>query len=112
MARELGDYSLIVIARVGSAANQPWVGWNVRNVATAWSVEPADAVLRLIEEERGSVSIIGHGTSAENIEAVLRDPSLMVGSDASAAGGASRRPRRAPHALVRRVRPPARLLCR
>jgi N-acyl-D-amino-acid deacylase len=90
MARELGDYALIVIARVNTSANQAWVGWNVNEVAAAWGVEPADAVLRLIEEERGSVSIIGHGMSPENVETVLRDPFVMLGSDGSAMGGASR----------------------
>ena len=91
MARELGDYALIVIARVNTSANQPWVGWNVKDVAGAWGVEPADAILRLIEEERGSVSIIGHGMSPENVETVLRNPFVMLGSDASAMCGTSRR---------------------
>ena len=92
MARELGDYALVVIARVNTLANQAWVGWTVKDVADAWGVHPADAVLRLIEEERGSVSIIGHGMSPENVETVLRDPFVMLGSDASAMSGASRAP--------------------
>ncbi len=90
MARGLGDYALIVIARVGTFANRPWVGWNVKDIADAWGVPPADAVLRLIEEEHGSVSIFGHGMSPENVETVMKDPFVMLGSDGSAMGGASR----------------------
>ncbi len=90
VARELGDYALIVIARVNTAAHQAWVGWNIKALADAWGVQPADAVLRLIEEERGSVSIIGHGMSPDNVETVLRDPLVMPGSDGSAMSGASR----------------------
>lgn len=84
MARELGDYALIVIARVKTPANQGLVGRNVKEIATAWNVEPVDAVLRLIEEEEGAVSIIGHGMSLENVEMVLRHPLVMLGSDGSA----------------------------
>lgn len=92
MARELGDYARLVIARVHTLANQAWVGWNVKDIADAWGVHPSDAVLRLIEEERGSVSIIGHGMSPENVETVLRDRFVMLGSDASAMSGASQAP--------------------
>ena len=84
MARELGDYALIVIARVKTPANQGLVGRNVKEIATAWNVEPVDAVLRLIEEEEGAVSIIGHGMSLENVEMVQRHPLVMLGSDGSA----------------------------
>ncbi len=90
MARELGDYALVVISRVRSPENQRWVGWNVRDVADAWGMAPADAVLRLIEEERGSVSIIAHGMSLENVEAIMKDPFVTLGSDGSAMSGTSR----------------------
>ncbi len=91
MAHALGDYALIVIAGVNTPANQPWVGWTIKDVAAAWGVQPVDAVLRLLDEERGSVSIIGHGMSPENVEMVMRDPYVMLGSDGSAMCGASRR---------------------
>ena len=55
MARELGDYALIVIARVRTPANQGMVGRNIVEIAKGWGIQPVDAVLRLIEEEAGSV---------------------------------------------------------
>lgn len=97
MARELGDYALIVIAQVKTPANQGLVGKNIKEIATAWGVEPVDAVLRLIEQEEGSVSIIGHGMSPENVELVLRHPLVMVGSDGSAMAPVGRAAQARPH---------------
>jgi N-acyl-D-amino-acid deacylase len=97
MARELGDYALIVIARVKTPGNQGVVGRNIKEIATAWGVEPVDAVLRLIEQEEGSVSIIGHGMSPENVETVLRHPLVMVGSDGSAMAPVGRAAQARPH---------------
>ena len=97
MARELGDYALIVIAAVSTPANQAVVGRNVVEIARAWSVEPVDAVLRLIEEEAGSVQIIGHGMSPENVERVLGHPLVMVGSDGSSMAPVGRAASTRPH---------------
>ena len=97
MARELGDYALIVIASVRTPANQGVVGRNMVEIARAWSVDPVDAVLRLIEEEAGSVQIIGHGMSPENVERVLRHPLVMVGSDGSSMAPVGRAASTRPH---------------
>jgi N-acyl-D-amino-acid deacylase len=97
MARELGDYALIVIARVRTPANQPAVGRNLVEIARGWGIEPVDAVLRLIEEEEGSVAIIGHGMSAENVERVLRHPLVMIGSDGSSMAPVGRAAESRPH---------------
>jgi N-acyl-D-amino-acid deacylase len=84
IARELGDYTLIVISRVKTPANQPLVGRNVAEIAGGWGVEPGEAVLRLIEQEEGAVGMIGHGMSPDNVEKVLAHPLVMVGSDGAA----------------------------
>ena len=97
MARELGDYALIVIASVRTPANQGVVGRNIVEIARAWGVDPVDAVLRLIEEEAGSVQIIGHGMSPENVERVLRHPLVMVGSDGSSMTPVGRAASTRPH---------------
>jgi N-acyl-D-amino-acid deacylase len=76
-----GDFSLIVIARVKTDANRRFVGKNIAEVAEAWKAEPAEALLRLVEEEETSVSYVGHGMSPENVERVLRHPLVMIGSD-------------------------------
>ncbi len=97
MARELGDYALIVIAQVKTPANQGLVGKNMKEIAAAWGIEPADAVLRLIEQEEGSVSIIGHGMSPGNVELVLGHALVMVGSDGYAMAPVGRAAQARPH---------------
>jgi N-acyl-D-amino-acid deacylase len=97
MARELGDYALIVIARVKTPVNQPLVGRNLVEIAKAWGIDPADAVLRLIDEEEGSVSLIGHGMNPENVEKVLRHPLVMIGSDGSSMAPTGRAAQARPH---------------
>jgi len=81
---EPGDYDLIVISGVRGEANREIVGRNLYEIAEAWQIEPIDALLRLIEEEAGAVSFIGHGMSEANVEMVLGHPLVMVGSDGSA----------------------------
>jgi N-acyl-D-amino-acid deacylase len=76
-----GDYALIVIASVKTEGNRPFVGKNLAEVAEVWKAEPAEALLRLVEEEETSVSYVGHGMSPENVERVLRHPLVMIGSD-------------------------------
>jgi N-acyl-D-amino-acid deacylase len=81
--RDPGDYSLIVISSLRTEKNRPLVGLSLSQIAGQWGVEPVDAVLRLLEEEEGLVSFIGHGMSPENVEKVLSHPLVMIGSDGS-----------------------------
>jgi N-acyl-D-amino-acid deacylase len=76
-----GDYELVVIASVGTEANRRFVGKNLAEIAASWKVEPSEALVRLVDEEDGSVSYVGHGMSPENVELVLRHPLVMIGSD-------------------------------
>jgi N-acyl-D-amino-acid deacylase len=79
-----GDYDLIVIASVRTEGNQRFVGKNLAEVAATWKVDPAEALLRIVDEEDTQVSYIGHGMSPENVERVLRHPLVMIGSDGHA----------------------------
>jgi N-acyl-D-amino-acid deacylase len=97
MALELGDYALIVIASVRTPGNQAVVGRNLVEIAKAWGMEPVDTVLRLIEEEQGAVSIIGHGMSPENVEKMLRHPLVMIGSDGRSMSPTGRAASTRPH---------------
>lgn len=83
VASDLGDYDLIVISSVRSEKNRPFVGKNMQEIATLWKLEPVDALLRLIEQEEGSVGYVGHAMSPENVELVLSNPLVMIGSDGS-----------------------------
>jgi N-acyl-D-amino-acid deacylase len=79
--KEPGGYDLIVISDVPGERNRGVVGKNMLEIAELWKLEPIDALLRLIEEEGGSVGYIGHGMSPENVELVLGHPLVMIGSD-------------------------------
>lgn len=79
-----GGFGLIVISRVRTEKNRAAVGKNLEEIAAGWNSEPAEALLRLLEEEEASVGFIGHAMSADNVELVLANPLVMIGSDGSA----------------------------
>jgi N-acyl-D-amino-acid deacylase len=81
---DLGRWSLVVIASVRKEANRKLVGKDLEEIADQWSMEPAEAAIRLLEIEDGSVSIVGHAMSQENVDMVLSHPLVMVGSDGGA----------------------------
>ncbi len=76
-----GAYDLIVITRVKTDKNRPLIGKNLAEVAGLWKVEPVDALLRLTEEEETRVEMVGYGMDPANVEMVLSNPLVMVGSD-------------------------------
>ncbi len=81
VTNDLGRWSLVVIASVRKEANRKLVGKDLEEIADQWSVEPAEAAIRLLELEDGSVSIVGHAMSQDNVDMVLSHPLVMIGSD-------------------------------
>lgn len=92
-----GDFSFIVVSRMKAPENQALVGQSVAQIAEAWKVDPAEAIIRLIELQQGSVPFIGHGMSEENVARVLRHPLVMVGSDGSSMAPVGRNAQARPH---------------
>jgi N-acyl-D-amino-acid deacylase len=92
-----GDYDLVVIARTRSEKNRSFVGKNLEEIGAHWEVDPLDALLRLLEEEKGSVSFVGHGMSSKNVEIVLGHPLVMIGSDGSAMAPVGKAAEAQPH---------------
>jgi N-acyl-D-amino-acid deacylase len=78
---EPGGYDLIVIASVESEKNRGVIGKDLLAIAKGWGVEPVDALLRLLDDENGSVPFIGHAMSEGNVDELLRHPLVMIGSD-------------------------------
>ncbi len=78
---EPGGYELIVIASVESQKNRALIGKDLQAIAASWRVEPIDALLRLLDEENGSVPFIGHAMSEKNVDELLAHPLVMIGSD-------------------------------
>jgi N-acyl-D-amino-acid deacylase len=81
VAHDPGSWDLVVISGVRNEKHRQLVGLSIDAIAEAWAIEPVDAALRLLVEEEGSVSMIGHGMDPANVEMVLSHPLVMVGSD-------------------------------
>lgn len=81
VAEDPGGYELVVISNLRSDRNKGLIGKSLAEIATIWKTEPDEALVRLLDEEEGDVSYIGHAMSPENVEAVLSHPLVMVGSD-------------------------------
>ncbi len=84
VASDPGGFDLIVIASVGAGRNRDAIGVDLATIARKRKVEPAEALLQLLEEENASVGFIGHGMSEENVVKVLTHPLVMIGSDGRA----------------------------
>jgi N-acyl-D-amino-acid deacylase len=70
IASDPGSYELIVVA-----------GRDLASIARERAVEPAEALLQLLEGGHGEVSFVGHAMSEENVVRVLAHPLVMVASD-------------------------------
>ena len=81
VAEDPGGYELVVISGVRTEQNRGAVGRSLAEIAAGWKVEPSEAYARLLEQEEGGVSYIGHAMSLENVEMVLAHPLVMIGSD-------------------------------
>jgi N-acyl-D-amino-acid deacylase len=92
-----GGFDRIVITSTRSAANRAVVGMNLKEIATSWQLSPADASLRLIVEEQGSVGMVGYGMSENNVEMVLSHPLVMIGSDGSSVAPTGKAAEARPH---------------
>lgn len=97
VAGDPGDFGLVVISSTKTEANRHFVGRSLAEVGEIRGMEPVDAALRLLVEEEGTVSMIGHGMSAENVEMVLSHPLVMVGSDGSSIAPTGKAAETRPH---------------
>jgi N-acyl-D-amino-acid deacylase len=81
LPRDPGDPSLIVVSSTRTDKNRAAVGRTLSEIAQGWKVGPEEALLRLLDEEEGSVGYIGHGMSPDNVERVLAHPLVMWSTD-------------------------------
>jgi N-acyl-D-amino-acid deacylase len=93
-----GGWDRVVVSRVKTEKNRAVaVGKSLVEIGTAWGVDPVDACLRLLEEEETAVSFVGHAMSPENVERVLRNPLVMIGSDGSSMAPVGKAAESRPH---------------
>jgi N-acyl-D-amino-acid deacylase len=96
IASDPGGFELIVISSTG-AEDKAVVGRDLAAIAQARAVEPAEALLQLLEEGRTEVGFVGHAMSEENVVRVLTHPLVMVGSDGYALAPRGRALLKKPH---------------
>ncbi len=68
---------------VGSTAEPRFHGQPLTEVAGALGLDPVDAALRLIESDELKTSAFFFGMNEANLWAILAEPDVMIGSDAS-----------------------------
>ena len=84
-AKEHGWWEGIVLARASTPENQRYQGMSVAQIAEQrGDADPADAVLDLMAEERGSISGVFHTMSEEDVRLIMRQPWVSHASDGSA----------------------------
>ncbi len=84
-AKEHGWWEGIVLARAGTPENQRYQGMSVAQIAEQrGDDDPADAVLDLMAEERGSISGVFHTMSEEDVRLIMQQPWVTHASDGSA----------------------------
>jgi len=71
----------VTISAVGSAANAALVGRTLDRIAADRGVEPVEAALDLLEEERAAVNMISFNQSEENLRQLLRHPLCSIITD-------------------------------
>ena len=72
------------VAYIHTEANRHFVGKNVEEIAREREVEPAEAVLQLLEEENGSVPTRVHNRVEGDVRYFLGHDLAMIGSDGRA----------------------------
>lgn len=81
---QLGSWDAIQISSVRTEQNADAKGKRLGALAAERGIDPYELTLRLIEEERNGVSVIGFGMSEENTILILSHPLGMVCSDGNA----------------------------
>jgi N-acyl-D-aspartate/D-glutamate deacylase len=80
----LGSWDSCLISTIHSKENSKLQGKRLPEIADIWNCDPFDAAVRLINEERARVSMVGFGMSEENTKRILAHPNAVIASDGSA----------------------------
>ena len=84
-ASHVGRWGDIVVSYTGSEKNRWAVGKNIEEIGKIRGVDPGDACLDLILEEHSRVGEVNFGMCEEDIEYIMQQPYVMIGSDGYAA---------------------------
>jgi len=78
------EWDKLYVASPGKKGDLAWAGRHVQDIAAEWSVEPAEAYLRLIDISEDGVSSVLFDQAEETKQFFMRHPLSQLGSDGSA----------------------------
>lgn len=73
----------LVISSLTHESDQVFIGKNIVEIANSLGVTPEEACLGLLERNNGIVQIVNFAMCEEDVKTVMKQPWVMVGSDAS-----------------------------
>jgi N-acyl-D-amino-acid deacylase len=76
-----GGPARVAICRAGSARNAHLSGKTLEAIAQSWSLQPEAAVIKLLLEERGTLSAVYFSLADEDVDAIMAADWVAVGSD-------------------------------
>lgn len=85
MAQRLARWEDIFISQVATAKNAWVAGKNLQEIADAQGKSPVMAMIDLLLEEDGSVAIVSFSISEDDMQAIMTQPFVVIGSDGCAA---------------------------
>lgn len=80
-----GRWGTIHVSYAASEANRKYVGKSIEEIGSLRGVEPTDAFLDLLLEEHDKVNEVHYAMCEEDIEYIMKQPYVMIGSDGNAA---------------------------
>ena len=81
---DFGGWDSIVVTAVRQEKNRHCEGMSITEIAKAAEKHPADIVMDLVLEERGSVGMMHFVINEEDVATVMKHPAVIIGSDATA----------------------------
>ncbi|MDI6707056.1 MAG: D-aminoacylase [Bacillota bacterium] len=91
------SWDRVRIASVASDKNKKYEGLNLMQISEEIGCTPADAVLRLVADERGAVKMVFFGMREEDIITVMKHPRTMFCTDGRAVAPYGRTGKGKPH---------------
>lgn len=80
----MGTWDVVTVTDVGSPRNRDLLGLTVPEIAHRRGIEPLEAALSLLREERGAVQIVIRMMQEEDTARAARTPFVMMGTDGAA----------------------------
>ncbi len=79
--RSRGGPKRVVISDLRTKKNQPLIGKDLGAIAEAWKIPVADAVIRLLSEEKAAVEAIYFSLDEKDVETIVADENVAVCTD-------------------------------